>query len=334
MKEEEMKKVAAAKLAETESTEKSEYEKSNYEFALSIVTEGRESLICRRGVFINNYIKNSLYTLEFKDCVDRIVNMIQNDLNYKTRIYLYYRYPSTTFIPTDADIKRLSGKRTETEFLEYKTFKEFDENGRWIGDREEGPYLTKIFPEWETELTNPIDVEENSVMFKFTVYECGKEVISKVWDATVYPSYIRKNVDLTNRLVRIYRDQNVFTYDKETFFADNENLYGDLKMLKLMIMDREDLIPKIQRLIADTCSSNSGYYDNIQDYKTYDEYKNIVIEDGKEKKVVAKTYNINSTFAMNNKLYRQLDKAMAKKTWAYSEDHYFTPLFPKKETKK
>jgi hypothetical protein len=332
VKEEEIEKMSANKVAETEATEKTDYEKSKYEFALSIITEGRESLICRRGVFINNYIPNSLYTLEFKDCVDRIVSMIQDDLNYKSRIYLHYHYPLTTFVPSASDVERLKDHRTDKEYLTYKSIKSVDENGN---EKEvEVPYLNKVYSEWETELTAPIDANENDVMFKFTVYEYGKEVISKGWDATVYPSYIRKNVDLTNRLVRVYRDQNVFTYDKETFFSNNENLYGDLKMLKVMIMDREDLIPKIQRLMADTCSFTSGYYDNIQDYKTYDEYRNEVLEGEKKVMKVVKTYNINSTSAMNNKIDRQWEKAVSKKTWAYAVDHYFTPFTPNKKERK
>jgi hypothetical protein len=332
VKEEEIKNVSVTKMADAETIEKPDYEKSRYEFALSIVTEGRESLICRRGVFINNYIPNSLYTLEFKDCVDRIVSMIQDDLNYKSRIYMYYRFPVSTFIPSDAEVERLTGNRTEKEYLTYKCTTTVDEEGNET--EETKTYVNRVYPEWETELTSPIDVEENNVMFKFTVYDCGKEVISKGWDATIYPAYIRKNVDLTNRLVRVYRDNNIFTYDKDTFFTENDNLYGDLKMLKVMIMEREDLIPKIQRLIADTCSSNSGYYDNIQDYKTYDEYKNEFLKDGKKVKKVVKTYNINSTFAMNNKLSRQWEKAVSKKTWAYAEDHYFTPLFPSKKERR
>jgi hypothetical protein len=325
VKEEEIKKSTVTKTAEAEieATEKPDYEKTRFEFALSILTEGRESLICRRGVYISNYILNSVYTLEFKDCVDRIVSMIQDDLNYKSRIYMYYRFPSSTFVASEAEIDRLSQGRTENEYLTYKTSVTIGENGE---EEESKAYVTRVYPEWETELTSPIEAKENNVMFKFTVYDNNREVISKGWDGTIYPSYIRKNVDLTNRLVRIYRDNNIFTYDKETFFKENENLYGDLKMLKVMIMDREDLIPKIQRLIADTCSSNSGYYDNIQDYKTYDEY---TTPDGKKK-----TYNINSTYAMNNKVLRHWEKAVFKKTWAYAEDHYFTPLFPTKKERR
>lgn len=327
MKEEEIEKTPVIKSQENE-----EERKPKYEFALSIVTEGKESLICRRSMFIDNYIENSMKTADFKDCVDRIVDMIHQDLLYKSYVYLQYRYPSSEFIPSPKEVKALLENGNSEELsLRYKIVKEKNIDGQEIDTAK--PYVTRVFPDWETELTIPAKEKQTPVEFRFTVYEKGQAVITREWDATIYPSYIRKNVDLTNRLVRVYRDNNVYTYDKETFFAENDNLYGELSMLKVMIMNREDLIPKITDLICEVCSSNSGYYDNINDYHTVGVYvtpktdeNGRIVRDDKGKRVIAdsKSYNFN-IHACNNKYYDGWRRAVAKKTARYTEEHYYTP---------
>lgn len=309
-------KVAATKTAETEvSNTKKPYEKERFEFALSIITEGKESLICRRSFSIDGFINNSMRTSEFENCIGEIVSLIQNDLVWKSRIYLWHHTPvfgvTGHYEVEDTDengnkVSHYVSGDVVGGFLERDA-----ETGKMKG-------VLGYFPEWESEVTSCELPNENQVMLKFSVYDLGREIISRAWDATVYPSYVRKNIDLTNRLVRLNKDKVTYTYDKEKFFAENENVYGDLLMLKEMIMNREDLVPRILSLIRKSCSTNSGYYDNINDYHTIDRYGN---SNGKEER----KYNLN-VYAENRKYYKAWEEAVQKKTAAYAEEHYYIPF--------
>lgn len=254
---EETKKVTATSTAEVESKKPFKFQDFPYEFCLYI----NESLICRRNFAIPNFIEESMQTLEFKDCVDRVVELIQDDLKSKSRVYVWY-------------------------------------------------HNVPEFPDWEPEvMTSPL-VDEGTNVFKFVILYRGKEVISRAWDGRYYPKYVRKTVDLTNRQVKIFKkDETAYIYDKNVFFEENgDNLYGDLYMLKGMIMDKEDLVPKIQNLIIETCSSNGGYFDAIDNYQNVATYKG---KDGKVRK-----YNLNIRKANSNYI-KSWERAVAKKTQKY-----------------
>lgn len=191
-------------------------------------------LICKRNFPINGYVEKSMQSPEFKAEVDKIVSLIDEDLKSKTRIYSYYHLPEFKF-------------------------------------KEE----TVTIPEWEPEMCKDPLIDEGVSTFKFIVYDDGREVISKTWDGRYYPNYVRKSVDLTNKQVKIIKGEKVSIYDKEKFF-DNQGtqLFGELYVLRQMIYDKEDLIPKIQKLIYEVCSSFDGYYEKTSDYQTVVEYRN------------------------------------------------------------
>lgn len=204
---------------------------SRFEFALFI----NDFLVCKRSFSINGYVDGSMQTKEFKDEVDKIVEIIDDDLKAKSRVYTWYHF--------------------------------------W-------PEM----PEWEPEITTDPLIEEGEFMLRFVVYDNGEEVISRQWDARYYPSYVRKGIDLTNRQVKITKEDRTYTYDKESFFASHDNLSGDLYVLRAMIADRENLVPIIQKHIYEVCSSFDGYYEKPSDYHTVIEYKNTEVvrgEDGK-----------------------------------------------------
>ena len=280
---------------------------NRFEFALFI----NDFPICKRSFPINGYIDRSMQTPEFKSEVDKIVDLINDDLTSKTRVYTWYHH-----VPE--------------------------------------------FPEWEPEImTDPL-VDEGQFVFKFAVYDNGKEIISKVWDGRFYPSYIRKYVDLTNRQVKITRDDKTNVYDKEKFFGDHgDQISGDLYVLKKMIWDKENLVPLIQKYIYEVCSSFDGYYEKASDYKSVQEYKNTVVkrdENGnpiyKQKTVVdaagvehgvtdafgnpwmvpvtekspikGKRYNFNIE-AENRRLYSAWGAVVAEKTRKYMSELYVSP---------
>ena len=269
-------------------------EKGRFEFALFI----NDFLICKRNFPINGYIERSMHTPEFKNEVDKIVDLIDKDLKSKSRIYTHYHFP--------------------------------------VFDTVDG---TIYCPDWEPEITTEPLIEEGTSIFKFVVYDNGVEVISKIWDGRYYPTYVRKNVDLTNRQVKIVKGERVNIYDKDKFFEScGTQLSGDLYILKQMIADKEDLIPAIQKMIYEVCSSFDGYYEKISDYHAIEEYNNCDIrrdENGNviyklnnipafDKPTKGKKYNFNIE-AHNKKVDSMWGAIVAEKTRKYLDELYVSP---------
>lgn len=67
---------------------KKEYKEERFEFAIYV----NDNVICKRNFRIFNYIENSMNTLEFKEAVDGIVRMIDNDLKSKSRVYTWFHF--------------------------------------------------------------------------------------------------------------------------------------------------------------------------------------------------------------------------------------------------
>ena len=65
-----------------------EFTEERFEFALYI----NDFVICKRNFRINAFIEGSMQTLDFKYLVDDIVNIINNDLKSKSRVYTWYYY--------------------------------------------------------------------------------------------------------------------------------------------------------------------------------------------------------------------------------------------------
>ena len=289
-------------------------EKGRFEFALFI----NDFLICKRNFPINGYVEKSMHTPEFKNEVDKIVELIDNDLKSKSRVYTHYHLP--VFETVDGVLE---------------------------------------CPDWEPEIMTEPLAEEGTSVFKFVVYDNGIEVLSKIWDGRYYPMYVRKNVDLTNRQVKILKGERVNIYDKDRFFdAYGAQLSGDLYILKQMIADKEDLIPMIQKMIYEVCSSFDGYYEKISDYHAIEEYNNCDIKrdengngiytqkvlkdaDGNdipvfdafgnpwmvpvlEKPTKSKRYNFNID-AYNKKIDSVWGAIVAEKTRKYMNDLYVSP---------
>ena len=68
-----------------------EYREERFEFSLFI----NNNLICKRNFKINNYIDGSMQSLNFKDKVDEIVQMIDDDLKSKSRVYTWFYFDET-----------------------------------------------------------------------------------------------------------------------------------------------------------------------------------------------------------------------------------------------
>lgn len=70
------------------------YKEERFEFALYV----NNNIICKRNFKINDYIEHSMESVEFKDKMCEIVNMIDDDLKSKSRVYTWY-----FFNPTEPD---------------------------------------------------------------------------------------------------------------------------------------------------------------------------------------------------------------------------------------
>ncbi len=62
------------------------YKEERFEFALYV----NNNIICKRNFKINDFIEHSMESVEFKEKVDEIVNMIDDDLKSKSRVYTWY----------------------------------------------------------------------------------------------------------------------------------------------------------------------------------------------------------------------------------------------------
>lgn len=63
-----------------------EFKEERFEFALYV----NNNVICKRNFKINNYIDESMQSLDFKLKVDEIVEMINDDLKSKSRVFTWY----------------------------------------------------------------------------------------------------------------------------------------------------------------------------------------------------------------------------------------------------
>ena len=68
--------------------EQRDYKEERFEFAVYV----NDNLICKRNFKINNFIKGSMQSLDFKYVVDDIVDMIDQDLKSKSRVYTWHYF--------------------------------------------------------------------------------------------------------------------------------------------------------------------------------------------------------------------------------------------------
>lgn len=81
-------KISLRENAVTQQPKEREYKEERFEFAIFV----NDNIVCKRNFRIFNFIENSMNTLEFKDTVDTIVKMIDDDLKSKSRVYTWYYF--------------------------------------------------------------------------------------------------------------------------------------------------------------------------------------------------------------------------------------------------
>ena len=65
-----------------------DYKEERFEFTVYV----NDNIICKRNFRIFNYIENSMNTLEFKNKLDEVVKLIDDDLKAKSRVYTWYYF--------------------------------------------------------------------------------------------------------------------------------------------------------------------------------------------------------------------------------------------------
>lgn len=160
---------------------------------------------------------------------------------------------------------------------------------------------TRENSEYHRELEDPW-----AVTFKFAFIVDDKEIISRIWDGTVFPRYIREHVDLVN---------------KKGFFENFEGrMNWDTWIAYKMVIDRPDLSYIIINLLCDVCSTtfSSRYVYTVDDeYRTTEK-----TQYGEYKEVDKRTYCLNEKFEENREI-QKLERALSAKTKAYLKELEF-----------
>lgn len=237
---------------------KKDFSDVDYRFSFSLTINDSEInnddiIICKRDFNIYNLDEESLCSIELKECIDDVVNLINRDLKSKSRAYTWYN------MPWDLSVKS-NGSRNL---------------GVFHGDSIESKDITNEF-------IDSIPVESQTT-FKFTLFDKGRAIITKIWSGDAYPFSVRNSVDLTNKK---------YKYDS----LKNVELDFVKQIAQKASADRTDLTTIIMRHISSTCAS----YPSKQSNKKL-VYKQSISELKLEDMVINPKYQGGYTF-VNSKL--------------------------------
>lgn len=222
-----------------------------------------DNVVSRKYFRVPDYNIDALECVELKEVLDKVVQNIQSDLEYKSRIYQYYTAEGpvklTGFlneIPADipeedrheATIKVISEKHQGDVVLP---------NGQVI--RKEyieypGPYEDK-YGDYE----RPADGE---VMMSFILAFRDKPVYIRQWDGNVYPKHVRHSLDLTNS-DEAYKDK------------DPNSLNFVLSMNRYMSEGRPDLLKQAVEMITGVLDKSNLPEYSEGEYTRYDYYETV-----------------------------------------------------------
>lgn len=75
-------------MANANENQSKDYSENRFEFSLYV----NDNLICKRNFRIQNYIEGCMHSINFKETVDGIVKLIDDDLKSKSRVYTWYYF--------------------------------------------------------------------------------------------------------------------------------------------------------------------------------------------------------------------------------------------------
>ena len=293
--------------------------KSKFQFLIWV----NDNVICQRYFKINGFNEESVYTEEFNNCMNGIVDSIKEDLQSKSRIFMWYTNASEPMkmrgfltmdeaerygkdflgVMTDSGftgkIKAPDGKIFEKEYIQFAL-----EGGNEYGEFE-----------------RPKDGE---FTFKFSFLIDDVPVFERIWDGNVYPKFVRNGVDLTN---------NYAFYDDK----DTSSLSFGAAIIRYMQKGKINLITDFIRRICETLSNAfSEKYEYTKEMGVYknnnvinkEKYNEAVAYYGVIKPIVTghtdikeetKNYDYLSSIESYKQSWR---KAVRKKTQEYFDNMY------------
>lgn len=217
-----------------------------FQFVLSI----NDFIICQRYFKIGGYKERSIESVELMEAGNRCVEMIKNDLKLKSMAYFYnsapqvYRDKEEMINALDA-VKSKGEKSYRQTAMPVPTFIVLENSEDvYVWDGENANLYEGKFNRADYVST---DDAPSNLKFEFLVD--NRPVFSEIIDASMYPRFVRNNIDLSNQKNR-YRT-------KENFSIVEAN------MIDIMNEGRSDLIYPIISELAKVCS-----YNNVDDYTT------------------------------------------------------------------
>lgn len=190
-----------------------------------------DNIICQRYFKIAKFNNDSLVSEELFDALDNCVRLLKNDLESKSRVYLWYTQEQTTqltgFNQVDygALYESMIGNHDKTK----NTMLVFDNTtGRTVNL---GATYAKYTPKPWDEETEFVKPWESVFKFKFLVDE--NVVYEQMWDGSQYPKYVRNCVDITNAK-------------------------SQYPLVHVMNAGKKDLVFEIIGLIHNVCSNTEG----------------------------------------------------------------------------
>ena len=228
--------------------------KSKFQFLIWV----NDNVICQRYFKINGFNEESIYAEEFTNCMNGIVQSIQEDLESKSRIFMWYTNLKEPL--------KLTGFATDNEVEKYgRDFFTLLVNSDVRGDIEapDGEIFHKEYVEFNEGVANDYgEVErpaEGEYIFKFSFLIDDITVFEKIWDGNVYPKFVRNGVDLTNSYM---------SYDNKEVSA----LSFGAAIVRYMQSGKINLISDFIRRICDTLSNT--FSDKYVYTKKMDIYRN------------------------------------------------------------
>ncbi len=212
--------------------------KERFEFILSL----NGNIVCQRYFRIFGFKESSLFSTELVNTIKNIANIINNDLEAKTQVYLEMTAPQV-FEDEEEMYGWLEKHGSELKTPTSIVLRQSEVNYLWNGEKVKT--YQKPFNKHDY-IGNTDDVP---TYFTFTLYDNGKdlekhkEVISYSWDANVYPKFVRFNIDLSN-------SKNPFKDElSKVVYAPFE-----AALIDAMNVGHRDLVPQIVHEFYDSCT--------------------------------------------------------------------------------
>lgn len=291
-----------------------------YKNKFQFLVWANENVICQRYFKINGFNENALYSAEFTDCLNGVVETIKEDLKNKSKVYMWYTNMNeplkTRGYLTDEELKMYG-----SNFLYYMLSPKI----QGCVETPDGKTITKEYLDYGENNKNGV-IEERPIegenVFKFAFLIDDKPIFEKVWDGNVYPKFVRNGVDLAN---------NYGNYTKDIMsMSFNSAIIYRMQKGKTNIIN--DTIRKICVCLSNS-SINDEYTKQCSKYTTDYTINEEKINQAKEADSIiyptvlghidideeTKNYNYYSAFEAYRRSWK---KKVYKKTIAYYKEQY------------